>query len=84
MSIGQLIEDLCIANVKLYEICDMKKDIADNPENYTKRQMADVMAKDIQLCQRRAQLKTSIDRTLESAIIDGRLDVVDEVKSYGN
>lgn len=81
--IGELIEKLIIANVKLYNICDEKSRMADSPENYTKSDMARVMGADIELCKQRAALKRKIDAEVNSAIIDGRTDVIDEVKNYG-
>jgi len=82
--IGELIEKLTIANIKLYMLCDKKADMAKNPEAYTKKQMAEVMDADIQLCKQRGSLKKQIDIAINSAIITGETSVIDEVKDYGS
>lgn len=82
--IGQLIEDLAIANIKLYMLCDMKADVAANPDNYSKEAIVKMNAQDIALCKRRAQLKSRIDSALSQAIIKGEMGVVEEIKRYGS
>ena len=81
--IGELIEKLCIANIKLFMICDDKAKMAAQPGNYSKTEMAEVMGKDIKLCRERARLKNAIDRTLSQSIMKGELSVIEEVKQYG-
>lgn len=81
--IGQLIEDLCIANIKLYMVCEKKFDAKSNPANYTKKELLAIMEQDINLCQRRAQLKSAIDQAISRAIIEGEADTIKEVKRYG-
>lgn len=75
MSLGELVEKLCIANIKLYNLCDLKAEMAKNPSSYTKEELACVMEQDIMLCKERARLKNEINK------IAG-LDV-EEIKNYG-
>lgn len=81
--IGQLIEELCIANIKLFNACDMKAAIAAKPAEFTKKDCVENARRDIELCKRRAQLKTAIDKALNDAILSGDTCVIDEVKQYG-
>jgi len=83
MRISQLIEDLCILNIKLFEICNVKAKIAANPENFSKDECVANAAADIELCKQRAALKKAIDKAIRDAIIKGDTTVIDEVKSYG-
>jgi hypothetical protein len=80
---GELVEKLSIANMKLFKVCDKKADIARNPGDFSKSEIVDVIRRDIELCKQRASLKNQIDKTLNQAIMDGKASVVDEVKSYG-
>lgn len=82
--IGELIEKLCIANIKLFETCNQKANMAKSPNDFTKKQMAQVMKKDIELCKQRAMLKTAIDNELNRSIVSGGTTVIDEVKNYGS
>lgn len=82
--IGELIEKLAIANIKLFEICDKKADIAKDPSQFSKAEMVEVMRKDIELCKQRAALKTAIDKKLNEAIITNGASVIEEVKNYGS
>lgn len=81
--IGQLIEELCIANIKLFNVCNTKADIARSPGNYTKKDCVDNARQDIALCKRRAQLKNAIDQAINDAIISRDTSVIDEIKQYG-
>ena len=81
--IGQLIEELCVANIKLFGVCNKKAEIARSPGEFTKKECVENARRDIELCKRRAQLKTTIDRALNDAIICGDTSVIDEVKQYG-
>ena len=81
--IGELVEKLSIANIKLYEVCDKKADIAREPGSFSKQEIVDVLRRDIELCKQRAMLKKAIDNAVNQAIMDGRTSVIDEVKSYG-
>lgn len=76
--IGELIEKLAIANIKLYNTCDEKADMAANPQNYTKEQMAEVMKRDIELCKQRGALKSQIDKVLLGSV------ATEEIKKYGS
>ncbi len=82
--IGELIEKLTIANIKLFGLCDKKANIAKNPGDYSKGEMAEVMRKDIELCKQRANLKNAIDNKISQAIMTGDVSVTNEVKSYGS
>jgi len=83
MKIGQLIEELCIANIKLFNVCDKKAEIVKAPGDFTKSEIVENASRDVELCKQRAQLKTAIDRAISHAIIAGEVDVIDEVKQYG-
>jgi hypothetical protein len=82
--IGQLIEELCVANIKLFMVCDKKADAAKSPEKYTKKELQKIMAQDIALCKRRAQLKSRIDKVVSDALLLGEMDGIEEIKSYGS
>jgi len=82
--IGQLIEELCVANIKLFFLCNMKADVNKDPGKFSKGDLVKMNKQDIGLCKKRAQLKSRIDRELSSSIIEGRMDVVEEIKKYGS
>ena len=82
--IGELIEKLAIANIKLFTVCDKKADMAASPSDFSKQEMAEVMRADIELCKQRGSLKKQIDKAINDAIIKGEASVIDEVKSYGS
>lgn len=75
MNLGELVEKLAIANIKLYNLCDLKTDMSKNPADYTKEQLVTLMEQDIKLCKERAKLKNAINKTVG---LDG-----DEIKRYG-
>ncbi len=81
--IGELIDKLCIVNIKLFGICNDKAKMAANPADYSKTEVVEVMRKDIELCKQRAKLKNAIDDALARSIMEGELSVVEEVKQYG-
>jgi len=74
-NIGELIEKLAIANIKLFNLCDLKAAMAKNPDSYTKQEMAEVFNKDVTLCNQRGALKNKINKFF------GVQEA--EVKSYG-
>ena len=76
--LGEMIEKLCIANIKLFNVCDEKADMAKNPGEYTKADMARVMSQDIELCKQRGKLKSAIDKLLMGS------DAIEEIKNYGS
>jgi len=76
--LGELIEKLCIANIKLYNVCNEKADMATNPSNYSKEEMARVMQKDIELCKQRGSIKSKIDKILMGE------NAIEEIKKYGS
>lgn len=75
IDIGEVVEKLAIANIKLYNICDEKADASRNPDKYTKEDLVRIMAQDIALCKERANLKNAI-RTFHGQGLS-------EIKSYG-
>lgn len=75
MNLGEMVEKLCIANIKLYNLCDLKTDMSKNPADYTKEQLVTLMEQDIQLCKERAKLKNIINKSVG---IEG-----EEIKRYG-
>lgn len=77
-NIGQLIEELCVANIKLYNVCNQKA----NCDNLNEKQLKILCKKDIELCKKRAFLKNAIDKAINNAIINNELSVIDEVKDY--
>lgn len=84
MNIAQLIEELCISNIKLFDVCNKKAAIASNPAGFSKEEAVETIGRDIELCKQRARIKTEINRVLNEAVVLGKLDIVDEVKQYGN
>jgi len=75
---SELIEKLCIANIKLFQLCDKKADMAKSPADYSKADMAKVMRQDIELCKLRGQLKSQIDRLISPEV------AIEEIKNYGS
>ena len=84
MSLGELVEKLCIANIKLFNVCDKKADAAKNPSSYSKEEIVAIMKKDIELCKQRASLKNEIDKEIQKYVISGNFDFIEEIKDYGN
>lgn len=82
--IGQLIEELIVANVKLYMACEKKFAIAADPGKFSKKEIVENARQDVELCRRRAQLKNKIDAALRQAIMSGEVESIEEVKRYGS
>ena len=74
--LGELIEKLCVANIKLFKVCDMKAAMSENPGKFSKQEILDNMAADIYLCTLRASLKNKINAVLGNI-------VPREIKNYG-
>ncbi len=75
-SLGELVEKLTIANIKLYNLCDRKALAANNPGDFSKEELAAIMRKDIELCKERALLKNAINKV-------AGIPSTEEIKSYG-
>lgn len=75
MNFGETVEKLCIANIKLFNLCDMKTKMAKNPGDFTKEELVRVMEQDISLCKERARLKNELNRLVGLE--------AEEVKRYG-
>lgn len=73
-SMGELVEKLAIANLKLFEVCSEKDKLINNNSNIDTTLLA---KKDIELCKERAQLKSEINRAFY-----GR-SAIEEIKNYG-
>ncbi len=58
--IGELIERLCIANMKLWAVCDKKA----NAANMTQEDLRVLVADDLNLCKSRAAIRAEINRRL--------------------
>lgn len=80
--LAELIESLIISNCKLYEVCDKKKQIKDDPSRFTKKEVSGVIARDIELCKKRAELKNKINKEINKLIQSGGTEVVEEIKNY--
>lgn len=76
MSPGEVVEKLCIANIKLFMLCDKKDAIVKNPGNYPKGELVKVMKQDVALCKERAHLKNQINKLFGNDI--------QEIKNYGD
>ncbi len=77
-NLGETMEKLCIANFKLYKLCDDKSDAAQYPNTFSPKEMEQMARKDIELCKERAALKSEINRMYK-----GWKSYV-EVKDYGS
>jgi len=75
--LGELIEKLCIANIKLYDACNKKANIVKDPRSFSKEEIVRVLEIDIELCKTRGRLKSEIDRQMMGS------DAVEEIKNYG-
>lgn len=73
--IGELIEKLCIANLKLWAVCDQKAAFVGAGEENAEK-LRDLMKKDLDLCKLRAELRKEINARLGGP--QG-----DNVKCYG-
>lgn len=73
VDIGLLIEQLAIANVKLFQLCNKKVDAAAG--KLSAAAMQQLAADDLDLCKLRARLRGEINKALGSH--------GDSVKSYG-
>ena len=76
--LGDLMDSLSIVNAKMFELCNTKKQMADNPSNYTKEEMAALLGKDIALCEQRAVLKNKLNK-----MTPGISHTIEEIKMYG-
>jgi hypothetical protein len=74
---GQYSEDLCIANLKLFKVCDLKDKIAKGEIECSNEQKELLLKQDIELCKTRAHLKSELDK-----IIMG-YKAIFEAKNYG-
>ena len=75
--VGEMIEKLCIANIKLFNICDKKANIVKDPDSYSKEEIVRVLEMDIELCKTRGRLKSQIDSEILGA------EAIEEIKNYG-
>lgn len=81
--LGDLWDKLSICNTKLYNVCNAKALAVKNPNDYTKEDLLSIMHDDIELCKKRASLKNEINRLIGQAVIEGKIEVLNEVKTYG-
>ncbi len=58
--IGELIERLCIANLKLWAVCDKKA----NAANMSQEDLRVLVTDDLNLCKSRAAIRAEINRRL--------------------
>ncbi len=72
--IGELIERLCIANMKLWAVCDKKA----NAANMSQEDLRVLVADDLNLCKSRAAIRAEINKRL-GGIVSG-----ESVKSYAS
>ncbi len=71
--IGELIERLMIANMKLWAVCDKKA----NAANMTQEDLRVLVADDLNLCKSRAAIRAEINRRLGQPVSS------ETVKHYG-
>lgn len=75
--LGILVEQLSIANTKLYNLCSLKDEAAKDPGKFSKEELVQMAQKDIELCRERAKLKSEINR-----LFNGKI-AIEEIKDYG-
>lgn len=83
MNVAELMERLFTYSMKLYSTCDKKAHAVANPTLYTKEDLLSILETDIRLCKQRGLTKQAIEAALNKAILDGHMNVIDEVKRYG-
>ncbi len=71
--IGELIERLMIANMKLWAVCDKKA----NAANMSQEDLRVLVSDDLNLCKSRAAIRAEINKRL-GGVVSG-----ESVKSYG-
>ena len=83
ITFGELVDRLCIVNIKLFKI----KDIQANPLT-SKEMLADSAKKDVALCAERNRIKNALTAKLEAVAYRGfnqqRINNLLEQKSYGS
>jgi len=86
ITFSELIDKLMIVNIKLYNLMDeitKYSDLTKLPEKEASMLLS--LNKDqIRLVKQRSGLKSAIDKKLNTAIKNGDINVLDEIKSYGN
>ena len=85
ITFAELIDKLITINIKLYNIMESLADL-DNKPNKTQNdleKLAAVTNDHLKLVKQRSGVKTAIDMKLNSAIIRGETQVIQEVKKYG-
>ena len=86
ITFSELIDKLMIINIKLYNLMDEITKYSNLEKLSEKEATALLMLnKDqIRLVKQRSGLKSAIDKKLNVAIKNGDINVLDEIKSYGN
>jgi len=85
VTFSELIDKLMIVNIKLYVLMDKIAEYS-ALEKLSEKEAIILLSlnKDqVRLVQQRSELKSAVDKKLNSAIKDGDINVLDEVKSYG-
>ena len=85
VTFSELVDKLMIVNIKLYILMDKIAEYS-ALEKLSEKEAIILLSlnKDqVRLVQQRSELKSAVDKKLNSAIKDGDINVLDEVKSYG-
>ena len=85
VTFSELVDKLMIVNIKLYVLMDKIAEYS-ALEKLSEKEAIILLSlnKDqVRLVQQRSELKSAVDKKLNSAIKDGDINVLDEVKSYG-
>ena len=85
VTFSELVDKLMIVNIKLYILMDKIAEYS-ALEKLSEKEAIILLSlnKDqVRLVKQRSELKSAVDKKLNSAIKDGDINVLDEVKSYG-
>jgi hypothetical protein len=84
-TISELIDKLITINIKLYNVLDKSAELDKKATKDQKilEEIARLSGENIRLVKNRSALKSAIDSKVKEAIKTGNVDVLDEVKKYG-
>ncbi len=87
VTVSELIDKLMIVNIKLYHLLDRATELKNVPHqlltNGQKDEIINLSGDNIELVKQRSTLRKAIDCKLNKAILDGHINVLNEIKDYG-
>lgn len=84
VTFSELIDKLTVINIKLFNLLEKTSELDKKPEK--SKEDIDLIVRlsgeNIRLVKQRSNLKSAIDKKLNSAIKNGGTEILDEVKNY--